>query len=129
MADNQLILIIDDDPNFREIFSVRLGALGFRVETAENAEAGLARAKEIKPNLILMDMQMPGMTGADALIKLKEDDVTKNIRVLFLSNIGDPQEKAQEIGKKYAAELGAIGYLRKTDDPDHLMQQIQAFLQ
>lgn len=129
MADTQLILIIDDEPDFREIFSTRLGAMGYRTEVAENAELGIQKAKQLKPNLILMDMRMPGMTGADALIKLKDDPETKDIKVLFLSNIGDPQPQAQEVGKMYAQQVGAAGYLRKTDDLDKLMEQIRAFIQ
>lgn len=128
MADPQLILVVDDDANFREIFSTQLGALGYKVEIAENGEEGIKKAQELKPSLVLMDMRMPGLSGADALLKLKENESTRGIKVLFLSNVGDPQPQAQEVAKKYAEQSGAIGYLRKTDDITVLIEQIKEFI-
>lgn len=60
MADQPLILIVDDEENFREIFSAKLTAAGFRTETADGGEAAIAKAVIVKPDLILMDVKMPG---------------------------------------------------------------------
>ncbi len=86
MDETPLILIVDDEAAFREIFSAKLGADGYRVETAENGEIGLAKAKALKPSLILMDVRMPVMDGPTAVLKLREDPETKDIKVAFLTS-------------------------------------------
>ncbi len=129
MADQQpLVLIVDDEPDFREIFKIKLSSAGIRVETAANGKEGVQKAKQLKPNLILMDMKMPIMDGAQALMKLREDPETKDMNVVFLTSLGDPREEMQELNRRFSKELGAKGYLRKTDDLDALYQQILAFL-
>lgn len=128
MANPPLILLIDDDPNFREIFSTKLEALGFKVEIASDANEGMAKAKKIKPNLILMDVQMSGVNGIEAMIKLKEDPKTRDIPILFLTVLGDPRVEIQEINRRLSREVGAVGYLKKTDDLDSLVAYIQGFI-
>ena len=96
-----LILLVDDEADFLEIFYKKLRAAGFRVETAENGEKAIEEAKKLKPDLILMDMKMPKMNGAQAVMKLKENLETKDI--------------------------GAIGYLRKTSDLDEVVQKVKTF--
>lgn len=123
-----LILIIDDDPAFREIFSIKLSASGFRMETADSGEDGIKKAKSLKPDLILLDVKMPGLTGPDTLIKLKEDPETANIRVVFLTSLGDPWTEAQAINKRLSKEFGALGYIKKTEDLDTLVEKVRAFL-
>ena len=123
-----LILIVDDDPDFLEIFSTRLGAAGMRTETASDGNAALLKAKELKPDLILMDMIMPGMTGAEVLMKLREESSDQKVKLVFLSNMGGAQPEAQEINKKYSQDAGAVGYLKKTDDLDLLVNQILGLL-
>lgn len=129
MDETPLILIVDDEAAFREIFSAKLGADGYRVETAENGEIGLAKAKALKPSLILMDVRMPVMDGPTAVLKLREDPETKDIKVAFLTSLGDPRMEMQEMSAKMAQDFGAQGYLRKTDDLDLLNDRIKAFLQ
>ena len=63
MPDQKLILIVDDEPDFLEIFGTKLTTSGFRVETAGNGEEGFKKAKSIKPDLVLMDVKMPGLTA------------------------------------------------------------------
>ena len=123
-----LILIVDDEADFREIFSAKLTSVGYRIETADDGMQAIERAKELKPDLILMDMRMPNLTGAEALLKLKDDPITKNIKVLFLSNLGDPQPEMQEINRRFAEQVGAIGYLKKTDDLEVLVSKVSAVL-
>ena len=83
MPDQPLILVVDDDPDFREILSLKLSSSGFRVETAVNGEEGVNKTKALKPNLVLMDVKMPVLDGAGALLKLREDPETKNTKVIF----------------------------------------------
>ncbi len=129
MTDKQpLILIVDDEPDFLEIFGMKLTSAGFRVETAGDGESGIKMAKELKPDLILMDVKMPGVSGADAVLRLKSDPETKNIKVVFLSSLGDPRREIQEIDRRFAGELGADGYIKKSDDLNKTVDQIKTLL-
>ena len=123
-----LILLVDDEANFLEIFYAKLRQAGFRVETAENGEKGIEAAKKFKPDLILMDMKMPKMNGAQAVIKLKEDPETKDIKVVFLTNFGDLRTGMEEIDRKFSRDIGAMDYLRKTSDLDEIVKKIQTFV-
>lgn len=128
MAEQPLILIVDDEPAFREIFSTKLGAEGFRVDTAENGQQGVEKAKQTKPNLILMDVKMPVMDGASAVLALRGNPETKDMKVAFLTSLGDPRLEMQEINKKFSEDFGAQGYLKKTDDLDRLVEKIKEFI-
>lgn len=128
MPEQPLILMVDDEADFREIFGAKLGAAGLRVETAENGEIGLKKAKSLKPKLILLDMNMPIISGADVLLKLRGDPDTKSTPVVFLTNLGDPREEIQKINTRFSQGLGAQGYLKKTDSLDVLVEQIKSFL-
>jgi twitching motility two-component system response regulator PilH len=129
MAEQPLILIVDDEPDFLEIFGTKLGASGFRIETAGNGEEGIKKAKSLKPDLVLMDVKMPVMDGAEAVLKLKSDPATKDIKVVFLTGLGDPRQEMQEINRRFSLEIGARGYLKKTDDLGTLVERVREFLQ
>jgi len=128
MAEQPLILIVDDEAVFREIFSVKLSSSGFRVDTAENGAEAVKKAKDLKPDLILMDVKMPVMDGAVALLKLRDDPVTKNVKVVFLTSLGDPRTEMQDINIKFSEAFGAQGYLKKTENLDTLVNKIQEIL-
>jgi len=128
MHNPPLVLLVDDEPDFLEIFGTKIGSLGVHVETAKSGEECLKKAEDLSPDLILLDMQMPVMTGADTLLKLREKAATKNIKTVFLSSLGGPQSEIQELNDKFSKELGAAGYLRKTDDLDILAGKIKLFL-
>lgn len=128
MAEQPLILVVDDEADFREIFSAKLGTAGFRVETAENGQAALEKMRNTKPDLVLMDVKMPVMDGASAVLAIKADPALKDVKVAFLTSLGDPRLDMQEINKKFSAEFGAQGYLKKTDDLDTLAEKVRGFL-
>jgi CheY-like chemotaxis protein len=128
MANQPLILVVDDEADFREIFAAKLSAEGYQVETAENGEIGIQKAKQLKPSLILMDVNMPAMDGAATVLKLREDPEMKDIRVAFLTSLGDPQAEIQQLNVKLFEQFGVQGYLRKTDDLDALAEKIKQFL-
>ena len=129
MTDQPLILVVDDEEAFREIFSMKLTADGYRVETAENGQVGVEKAKQLKPALVLMDVRMPVMDGPTAVLALRDDPETKDLKVVFLTSLGDPRLEMQEINSKMAQDFGAMGYLRKTDDLNLLNDRIKVFLQ
>jgi CheY-like chemotaxis protein len=131
MPEQPLILIVDDEASFREIFSMKLKAEGYQTETAENGEQGIEKAKALKPALILMDVNMPVMDGAAAVLKLRDDPdpVVKNTKVAFLTSLGDPRMEMQSVNVKFSEDFGAQGYLKKTDNLDSLVLKIKGFLQ
>ncbi|MEK7193675.1 MAG: response regulator [Patescibacteria group bacterium] len=124
-----LILIVDDEPDFREIFSAKLSSEGFNVDTANDGEEGIQKAKKLRPDLVLMDVQMPGISGVEALIRIKEDPKLEDIPILFLTALGDPRAELQEINRRLSRELGAVGYVKKTEDLNVLVEYIRNFLQ
>lgn len=125
---NPSILIIDDNPDFREIVSAKLKAVGFEVATADGGEAGMTKALEVGPDLILLDIEMPNMTGPQVLKKMKEDSNLQHMKVAFLTSHGESNDDAW-LDKKFANEIGAVGYIRKTDDLDKIIKEVQIILQ
>lgn len=119
-----LLLIVDDEEYFREIFSVKLTSLGYAVATAENGAEGVTKAGELQPDLILMDVQMPVKGGFDAFTDLKSRADTRNIKLIFLTNLGELRDESQLSNNRFAQEIGATGYLHKTDDLDSLTKRI-----
>lgn len=86
------------------------------------------KAKSLKPDLVLMDVKMPVMDGAQALLALRDDPETKDLKVVFLTSLGDPREEMQEMSMRFSKELGAQGYLKKTDNLDATFDKIKSFL-
>ena len=123
-----MVLIVDDEPDFREIFSAKLKNLGYRVDVAENGEVALMRMIKERPDLVLMDVRMPVMDGATAVLRMKEDPKLKNVKVAFLTSLGDPQPEMQQMSKRFSSELGVQDYLKKTEDLDTLGEKIRALL-
>ena len=104
------VLIIDDSPFMTQMFSLRLHDEGFESLIAGNGEDGLKIAANEQPNVILLDIAMPGMTGWDVLTSLKQNDETKAIPVLILTNSkGNPEDVDR------AKEIGAAEFLMKID--------------
>ena len=128
MPNQPLILIVDDDPAFLEIFGTKLSGEGYRIETALSGEVGIQKTKALKPDLVLMDVNMPGMDGAAAVLALRADPETKAAKIAFLTSLGDPQAEMQQLNIKFSEDFGAQGYLKKTDDLDRLAEKIKTFL-
>ncbi|PIP22627.1 MAG: response regulator [Candidatus Nealsonbacteria bacterium CG23_combo_of_CG06-09_8_20_14_all_39_17] len=113
------ILLIEDDLFLIDIYNVKLKASSFSVDVAEDGESGLAKAKENKYDLIILDIVLPGLDGRDVLRKLKSDKDLKNIPVIILSNLG--QKNEIEEGMK----LGASQYLIKAHyTPSEIVDEI-----
>jgi len=104
---NARILLVEDDKFLRRACEVSLQKRGFTVLTAVDGEDGLRQAREGAPNLILLDMLMPKLSGIETLEALKKDEQTRRIPVVILSN-SSIDAKVQK-----AKALGAIGYLVK----------------
>jgi twitching motility two-component system response regulator PilH len=115
------ILIIDDSATERHILSQLLLGGGYEVSTAENGEEGIERAKQIKPDLIIMDVVMPGTNGFQATRALSKDEATKNIPVIICTT------KTQETDKVWGMRQGARDYVTKPVDGPALLAKIAAF--
>ena len=111
-----VILLVDDDENFREILKAKLEAQGFVIKEAFDGQDGLEKAKAIKPDLIVLDIRMPRMSGVQALLKIKEDPEIAGTKVIFSTNFGENQQDSFWLDDKFAKEAGAVGYVKKTDD-------------
>ncbi|OGF27471.1 hypothetical protein A2331_00730 [Candidatus Falkowbacteria bacterium RIFOXYB2_FULL_34_18] len=99
---NIKILLIEDDNFLRRIYVERFSAEGFMVLDADNGKAGLQKAFDEIPNIILLDLMLPDMTGLKILEELKAEKRTKNVPVIMLSNINvdDKIKKAMDLGAK-----------------------------
>jgi signal transduction histidine kinase/CheY-like chemotaxis protein len=118
-GDGNPILIIDDDPNARELLGRTLAGEGYTVTTAKDGQDGLLRARQNKPSVITLDVQMPGMDGWSVLKTLKADPDLRDIPVIMVSIVGD-----QQTG--YA--LGAVESLSKPVDRDVLLGIVSRYV-
>lgn len=91
------IAIIEDDQAISQMYRIKFEAEGFKVETAENGKLGLELAKDMKPDIMLVDLMMPEMNGDEMLQKLRDTDWGKKIKVIVLTNMGE--QEAPEIIK------------------------------
>lgn len=112
------ILVVDDSPTERFFAVDVLTKAGYQVATAESGEDGIVKAKAMKPDLILMDVVMPGLNGYQATRTLTRDDETKHIPVIVCTT------KGQETDKIWGLRQGAVDYLVKPLNPDELLQRI-----
>jgi CheY-like chemotaxis protein len=128
MDNSRHILIVDDQPEFLEIFGAELRAKGYSILTASGGAEAISIAKQSHPDLILMDVQMPGMTGVETILKLKEDFETKNIKVVFLTNLGNNDAESELVNELAAQDIHAEGYIKKTEDMSSLLDQIKNHL-
>jgi CheY-like chemotaxis protein len=123
-----LILIVDDDTDVRAIMRTKLEAAGLRVAEASNGQEGIDQCKKEKPALIVMDVRMPVMSGTEAVMRIKEDPALKETKVVFLSNFGEEDEINAWIDQKYAREMGAVDYMKKSEDLAKIVAKIQELL-
>ena len=85
------VLIIEDDAPIRQLYVMKLGGAGYQIAEATNGVEGLETAKKFKPDLILLDLRMPIMTGQEMLRKLRESDWGKHILVIVLTNVSQSE--------------------------------------
>jgi CheY-like chemotaxis protein len=116
------ILIAEDERDIRDLITFTLGFAGYEVVAASNGEEAVTLARQEIPDLILMDVRMPRMTGYEACAVMKADDRLKDIPVIFLSAKGQDSEIQAGIS------AGAVEYLLKPFAPDQLTTRIQAVL-
>lgn len=116
------ILVIDDQPDEREIQTAMLGHLGYAVETAEDGETGMKLATAAPPDVILLDVAMPKMDGFAVCRGLRADPRTAEVPILFFtaSVVGDLEDRARD--------AGATGIMVKPLDPHEVATRIAALI-
>ena len=103
------VAIVEDDQAISQMYRFKFEADGYSVETAGNGKDGLEMSKEFKPDIILLDLMMPIMTGEEMLKKLRESSWGKDIKVIILTNMGE-QEIPDTVKK-----MGVSGVILKAD--------------
>lgn len=117
------ILVINDDDGIREIIKTVLERKGYETYEASNGLEGIAQANQTKPDLILLDILMPGMSGFETCKRLKNDPATKEIPVIFLSSLSTPKDKIQGL------ELGAVDFINNAVDQGELLARVKTHLE
>ena len=113
------ILVVDDDKGLVKMLETGLAIKGYRVLSANTGEAGLAMAQSAPIDLILLDVILPGMKGRQVCLKLKENEKTKNIPVVFLTAKHSPDDVKAELA------AGAIAHITKPIDLSQLISLVQ----
>ncbi len=116
------ILVVDDEPELLEFVTMRLEANNYTVVTAPGAKEGLAKALSEQPDLILLDVMMPGMDGFEVLRRLKRQPQTRAIPILMLTAKGETGEIMK------AQHLGATDYIIKPFESKDLLRAVERIL-
>ncbi|WP_028456461.1 response regulator [Chitinilyticum litopenaei] len=112
------ILIVDDSPTERHFLGELLTKNGFQVIALESGEEAVAKTRDLQPDLILMDVVMPGMNGFQATRTISKDEATKHIPIIMCTS------KNQETDMVWARRQGASEYVVKPVDPQELLTKI-----
>jgi twitching motility two-component system response regulator PilH len=114
------ILVVDDSPTDRQYLTDMLAKSGYKVSSAASAEEAIAKVKQAKPDLVLMDIVMPGQNGFQATRALTSDEATKHIPIIICST------KGQETDKVWGMRQGAKDYIVKPVKQADLLAKIAA---
>ena len=113
-------MVVDDEENLLELVKAVLEQEGFEVITASNGPECLEKLKKVKPDLILLDVMMPGMSGREILEKIRENPKTRNLKVAFLTVV-----RYSEMGKKDLEKLHVLDYITKPFDNKELVRRVK----
>lgn len=116
------VLLVDDDPVIVRLLQVNFRLEGFEIESASSGEAALQRIAESLPDVIVLDVMMPGIDGWAVYAKIKQDPVAKDVPVVFLSAL------AQDEDLRHGYALGVDEYVTKPFDPAQLLEIVRRTL-
>lgn len=116
------VLIVEDEPDVVDLLRYNLGRAGFDVLIAVSGDRGLEMARKQRPDIIILDLMLPGMTGQEVCRALKNDPDTEVIPIVMLTAKGEPEERVKGL------ELGADDYVTKPFSPRELVLRVQALL-
>ncbi len=123
------ILVVDDEPDAVEFVKVALEEAGYEVAGASNADEGLAAARANPPDLIILDVQMPGKDGFTAFTEIQADPQLKAIPVVMLTGVGERlglSFSSEDMGEYLGEEPAA--YVEKPVDPEALQETVRSLL-
>lgn len=119
----------DDDENFREVIGKQLASIGFDVQTVTDGADAVKKAEELMPDLILMDIRMPGeLDGVAAALQIKSTPATKDLKIAFLSSVDDPWPALVGDKAEVAKTFGMEDFIAKTEDLDVFVAKVKAFM-
>ncbi|MBC8289490.1 MAG: response regulator [Planctomycetes bacterium] len=118
----QTILIVEDEPSLIEVLSYNLEKEGFTVLTASDGQAGLDRALNVVPDLVILDLMLPGLDGLQVCAQLRNDSRTKDIRILMLT------ARSEETDEVVGFNMGADDYVTKPFKVRPLVHRVKALL-
>ncbi|MBD2163145.1 hybrid sensor histidine kinase/response regulator [Calothrix membranacea FACHB-236] len=123
LSDKQnLIMIVEDNPVNAKVLFEFLQASGFRVLVAKNGESALEKLQLVSPDLILLDIMMPGIDGFETCRRLKEEKSTRDIPVIFMTALSDVVDKVKGL------TLGAVDYITKPFQPEDVLARVNVHL-
>lgn len=122
MTARKTILIVDDNPTNLRILFDHLRKVGFRVLVAEDGRTALKRLNHTVPDLILLDVMMPGMDGFETCLRLKENETVRDIPVIFMTALSDTVNKVRGF------EVGAVDYITTPAHPEEVLARVNAHL-
>ena len=113
------VLVVDDDAVIRQLISVNLELEGFDVHTAVDGEDAIEKVRELRPDVVTLDIMMPRLDGWGTAARLRDDPDTAYVKVILLS------ARAQEADRRKGQGLGVDCYLTKPFDPDELVEAVR----
>jgi len=116
------VLVVDDEPDITALVAYHLAKAGYRVATASNGREALAAAREERPDLLVLDLMLPGASGYDVLAELRRRDETKDIGIILLT------ARREEPDRIKGLSLGADDYIPKPFSPQELVLRVRAVL-
>ena len=116
------VLLIDDEPSIIKVVGKRLEVAGYEVMTALDGQDGLTKAKLGSPDIIILDIMMPKMSGFEVCAALKKDPQYQHIPIVIFTG------KGKDMDEKLSRELGANAYISKPHTADDLVEQIEILL-
>jgi CheY-like chemotaxis protein len=117
------IMVVDDEENVLTLVKAVLDQEGFNVMAVISGQECLKKLKDAKPELILMDMMMPGMSGRETVEKIRADPKNKSIKIIFVT-----VARFSEVGKETLGKLKVSDYITKPFDNEDLVKRVKAAL-
>ena len=122
MSEPTRILVADDDPSILRLLQLNFELEGFEVHTASDGDEALAKARSSAPDVIVLDVMMPGTDGLEVCRRLKEDETMRVVPIILLTARGQEQERRDGLA------VGASEYVMKPFDPDRLIGVVKGTL-
>lgn len=130
MRTQPLVLLADDNADFKEVISAKLVQAGYEIADASDGAQAIEMTKALKPDLVVMDIDMPHVNGTEAVLDIKNNPETAKIPIVFFSSLEHPWPGNVTSDKTtFAQELGAVTFLKKSDDLSLIIETIKKLIE